>query len=148
MFRETSSHTIDNKGRLVMPARFRDVIKAGGGEGVMISTLDDGLFAYTYDEWRKIEERILSLKNVSNEMRRFRRSFIGGAHNCKVDRQNRFLLPPTHREYAKIDKEIVIVGILDHFEIFSKKVWDDEHKLREKDLKNEEFREEIAGLGL
>jgi len=114
----------------------------------MISTLDNGLFAYTYDEWRKIEDRILSLNNVSSRMRRFRRIFIGGAHNCKVDKQNRFPLPPMLREYAGIDKEIVIVGILDHFEIFSKESWYNEHDLKEVDLKDEEFREEIAGLGL
>ena len=131
-----------------MPARFRDVIKAGGGDGIMISTLDKGLFAYTYDEWRKIEDRILSLENISSRMRRFRRIFIGAANNCKIDKQNRFLLPPMLRDYAGIEKEIVIVGILDHFEIFSKEVWNSEYDLKEDDLKDEEFREEIARLGL
>jgi len=148
VFRGKSSHSIDNKGRLVMPARFRDHIKASGSDGVIISTMDNGLFAYTYDKWREIEERVLSLKSVSNEMRRFRRFFIGGAHDCKIDKQNRFLLPPEHRKYAKIEKEILIIGTLDHFEIFSKEISENEDDLREKDLKNEEFSGEIAGLGL
>jgi len=61
MFRGSSFHTIDSKGRIIIPARFRDVIKAQGSNGVMVSRMDGALVAYPYDEWHKIETRILSL---------------------------------------------------------------------------------------
>ena len=148
MFRGSSFHTIDSKGRIIIPARFRDVIKAQGSNGVMVSRIDGGLVAYTYDEWRKIETRILSLAEKSENMRRFRRVFIGGAFECSCDKQDRILIPQNLRQYAEIDKEIVLVGVLDHFEIWSRKSWDRENIHLEKDMKKEDARNEIAKLGL
>ncbi len=148
MFRAASYHTIDDKGRIKIPSRFRDVIKAGGVDGVMVSGLDKGLFAYTFDEWRKIEAKIMSLAEKSDTMRRFRRVFIGGASECFCDKQDRILIPPPLRQYAEIEKDIVLVGALDHFEIWSKANWDKENAAMEKDMKKEEVRNEIAKLGL
>ena len=148
MFRGSSFHTIDSKGRIIIPARFRDVIKAQGSNGVMVSRMDGALVAYPYDEWRKIETRILSLAEKSENMRRFRRVFIGGAFECSCDKQDRILIPQNLRHYAEIDKEIVLVGVLDHFEIWSRKSWDRENIHLEKDMKKEGVRNEIAKLGL
>ncbi|MFO7972676.1 MAG: division/cell wall cluster transcriptional repressor MraZ [Desulfobacterales bacterium] len=148
MFRGSSFHTIDSKGRIIIPARFRDVIKAQGSNGVMVSRMDGALVAYTYDEWRKIENRILLLAEKSENMRRFRRVFIGGAFECSCDKQDRILIPQNLRHYAEIDKEIVLVGVLDHFEIWSRKSWDRENIHLEKDMKKEDVRNEIAKLGL
>jgi MraZ protein len=148
MFRGSSFHTIDSKGRIIIPARFRDVIKAQGSNGVMVSRMDGALVAYPYDEWRKIENRILLLAEKSENMRRFRRVFIGGAFECSCDKQDRILLPQNLRHYAEIDKEIVLVGVLDHFEIWSRKNWDRENIHLEKDMKKEDVRNEIAKLGL
>ena len=148
MFRGSSFHTIDSKGRIIIPARFRDVIKANGAYGVMLSRMDGGLMAYTFDEWRKIESRILSLAEKSDSMRRFRRVFIGGSSECACDKQDRILVPPNLREYAGFEKEIVMVGVLDHFEIWSKENWQKENMDLEKDLKKEDVRNEIAKLGL
>jgi MraZ protein len=148
MFRGSSFHTIDSKGRIIIPARFRDVIKAQGSNGVMVSRMDGALVAYSYDEWRKIETRILSLAEKSENMRRFRRVFIGGAFECSCDKQDRILIPQNLRQYAEIDKEIVLVGVLDHFEIWSRKSWDRENIHLEKDMKKEGVRNEIAKLGL
>ena len=148
MFRGSSFHTIDPKGRIIIPARFRDIIKANGSYGVMLSRMDGGLMAYTYDEWRKIEARILSLAEKSDSMRRFRRVFIGGSSECACDKQDRILVPPNLREYAGFEKEIVMVGVLDHFEIWSKENWQKENMDLEKDLKKEDVRNEIAKLGL
>lgn len=148
MFRGSSFHTIDSKGRIIIPARFRDVIKAQESNGVMVSRMDGGLVAYTYDEWRNIETRILSLAEKSENMRRFRRVFIGGAFECACDRQDRILIPQNLRQYAELDKEIVLVGVLDHFEIWSRKSWDRENIHLDKDMKKEDVRNEIAKLGL
>lgn len=148
MFRGSSFHTIDSKGRIIIPARFRDVIKADGSYGVMLSRMDGALIAYTYDEWRKIENRILSLAEKSESMRRFRRVFIGGSFECPCDKQDRILIPQNLREYAGFEKDIVLVGVLDHFEIWSRKSWDRENIHLEKDMKKEDVRNEIAKLGL
>ncbi len=148
MFRGSSFHTIDAKGRVIIPARFREVINAGGSDGVMVSGMDGCLFAYPFDEWSNIEKRILSLAEKSASMRRFRRLFIGGAFECGIDKQDRILVPPSLRAYADLDKEIVLVGVLDHFEIWSRTNWDMENENLMKDLKEEEVRNEIARLGL
>jgi len=148
MFRGSSFHTIDSKGRIIIPARFRDVIKADGSYGVMLSRMDGALIAYTYDEWRKIENRILTLAEKSESMRRFRRVFIGGSFECPCDKQDRILIPQNLREYAEFEKDIVLVGVLDHFEIWSRDSWNRENMDLEKDMKKEGVRNEIAKLGL
>ncbi len=148
MFRGSSFHTIDSKGRIIIPARFREIIKADDSSGVLISRMDSGLVAYTHTEWRKIETRILSLAEKSDNMRRFRRVFIGGAFECPCDKQGRILIPPMLRQYAELSREIVLVGVLDHFEIWSREKWEKENLHMEKDMKKEEVRNEIAKLGL
>ncbi len=148
MFRGSSFHTIDTKGRIIVPARFRDAIKADGSGAVMVSRMDNCLVSYPLDEWRKIESRILSLAEKSESMRRFRRVFIGGAFECPGDRQGRILIPPSLRQYADLKKEIVMVGVLDHFEIWSLKNWEQENLDMEADMQTEEVRNEIARLGL
>ena len=148
MFRGSSFHTIDTKGRFIIPARFRDVIKSDGAESVMVSRMDNCLVGYCLDEWRKLEEKILYMAEKNEYMRRFRRVFIGGAFDCNCDKQGRVLVPPTLRDYAGLTKEIVLVGVLDHFEIWSREKWDHENNLLEEDMKQEEVRNEIAKLGI
>jgi MraZ protein len=149
MFRGCSFHTIDSKGRIIIPARFREVLKQTGGlDGVMVSRMDKSLFAYTFEEWNKIEAKILSMAEKSAAMRRFRRVFIGGAFECLCDKQGRILIPPSLRQYAEIEREIVLVGVLDHFEIWSRGNWENENNLMEEDMNNEEVRNEVAKLGL
>lgn len=148
MFRGSSSHTIDAKGRIIIPTRFRDVIKASGESALMLSRMDGCLFAYTLDEWRAIEGRILSMSEQSESMRRFRRVFIGGAFECAMDKQGRVLVPPSLRRYADLEKEIVLVGVLNRFEIWSEDRWDAENQKMEDDLKGEGTRNDVAQLGL
>lgn len=148
MFRGTSFHTADAKGRVIIPARFRDAIKAGGGNGVMVTQLDSCLKAYPYEEWRNLEDRIRSYDRKGESFRRFRRLFVGSAYDCTCDKQDRILIPPFHRDYAKLNKEIVLIGVLDHFEIWSKERWQQEALTLEEDLKQEDLRDVIANLGL
>lgn len=148
MFRGTSFHTIDVKGRIKIPSRFREMIKESEADAVMVSRMDSGLVAYTFDQWQKIEAKILSLAEKNDHMRRFRRIFIGGASECVCDKQDRILVPPLLRQYSNIEKEIVLVGVLDHFEIWSKQSWELENRAMETDMQKEEVRNEIAKLGL
>lgn len=147
MLRGSSYHTIDAKGRVIIPARFRDTIKIENRKGVMVTTFDDALVAYPYDEWENVENKILSLAKTSDTMRRFRRVFIGGAFDCACDKQDRILIPPSLREYAGLQKEIVLVGVLKMFEIWSRERWDTEHAKMGEDMKKEDVRNEIAQLG-
>ena len=148
MFRGSSFHTIDAKGRVIIPARFRDVIRADGSDGLMISRMDNCLVGFPLNEWRNIETKILAMAEKNDNMRRFRRVFIGGAFDCNCDKQDRILVPPSLRQYAQLEKEIVFVGVLDHFEIWSRDNYDKETMLQEKDMKKEEVRNEIAKLGI
>ena len=148
MFRGSSFHTIDDKGRIIIPTRFRDVIDDSGDTSVMISRMDNCLVAYTLEEWYKIENKILSLARSSESMRRFRRVFIGGAHECSRDKQDRILVPPMLRQYAQLERNIVLVGVLDHFEIWSKYNFEQETLALVKDMEDEDFKNEIAGLVL
>ena len=147
MFRGTTSHTIDSKGRLIIPARFRDLVQQGGG-GLMVTRMDGALWAYTYPNWDKVESKILNLSSTSDTLRRFRRFFVGSATDCRSDRQGRILIPPDLRVRANLVKDIMLVGQLDHFEIWAREKWDDEHARLEDEMKNEEVRNEIAKLGL
>ncbi|MCF8067314.1 MAG: division/cell wall cluster transcriptional repressor MraZ [Desulfobacterales bacterium] len=148
MFRGSSYHTIDLKGRIIIPARFRDVIKAGSNGSIMVTRMDKCLFAYTMEEWAKIEAKVLSLAEKSDHMRRFRRVFIGGAFDCSCDKQGRILIPPSLRQYAGLEKEIVLAGVLSHFEIWSREDWDKENAFMEEDMEKEDVRNDIAKLGL
>ena len=148
MFRGNSFHTLDEKGRLIVPARFRNVLGQSNVDGIMASKMDGAIFCYTFEQWQEIEQRILNLATKSEHMRRFRRIFIGGAFECLLDKQARILIPPALREDAGLNKEIALVGVLDHFEIWSRENWAQEGAKLEKDLKDEAVRNEIEALGL
>ncbi len=148
MFRGSSFHHLDSKGRLIIPARFRDVLKQSTVDGVMVSKMDGALFGYTFEQWHKIEQRILDLAEKSDNMRRFRRVFIGGAFECPLDKQGRILIPPSLRQYSELSKEVVLVGVLDHFEIWARDNWLQEDDRFRSDLKEEDMRNEVAALGL
>ncbi len=147
MFTGTSFHTIDAKGRLIIPSRFRDVI-IESGESLMVSRLDGMLVAYTAGVWEAIANRILNNARKSDAMRSFRRFFVGGMEPCARDKQERILIPPPLREYAGLKKEVVLIGVTDHFEILSRDSWDNENKKWEEISKQEAVRNEIADLGL
>ena len=148
MFRGSSFHTIDSKGRVIIPTRFREVIGVENGHDVMVSKWDGCLYAYTVEGWSKLEARILSESETSDIMRRFKRFFIGGSSACTCDKQGRILIPPPLRQYAKLEKEIALVGVLNHFEIWSREILESEDLQMEEDRKREEVSAEIATLGL
>ena len=112
----------------------------------MISNMNDCIYAYTSSEWEKVENRILSAKSAN--MAGLRRFFLGNSCECLCDKQDRILIPKNLREYAQLEKEIVLVGNLDRFEIWSRERWDKLNSEMEQELKKEEVKEEMASLGL
>jgi MraZ protein len=150
MFRGNSTHTIDDKGRFIIPARFRDVIRSGGGDALMLTRMEKAVKAYSLNGWNKFEEKFLSLTDSGEHerMRDLRRYIVGAATECTCDKQGRVLIPQTLRGYAQLDKEIVLVGLLDHFEIWSRDNWEKETERIEADIQKGDAHLEIAKLGL
>ncbi len=146
MFRSSSFHTMDPKGRVIIPARFKKVILAGGGNELMITINAGCLYAYTMERWIDIEKKLIAVKQ--DNMTRFKRVFLGNATLCPCDKQDRILLPKPLRSYAGLEKEIVLVGLLDRFEIWSKEGWEMENNKLTDDLDQPDVRETIASLGL
>ena len=130
----------------MIPVKFRDIIITQGGDGVMVSKMDGSLFVYTFEEWDRIKERILSITRQNERMRRFRRIFVGGAHECYCDKRGRILIPPTLRQDAELEKEIVLAGIHSYFEIWSRKNWNEEATHMKQGLKNDNVRSEVLRL--
>lgn len=130
MFRGRSSHTLDAKGRLSIPSRFKDVLRSRyNSDLLVITTLPTCLAAYPMDEWRKLEENFGRFDLVSPpEVLSFQRYFLAGGIECPVDGQGRTLLPIHLREEAGIDREVVLCGMLKYFEIWSKPALDEELK--------------------
>lgn len=146
MFRGSSFHTIDPKGRIIIPARYREVIKASGTDGLIITGWDHCLYAYTHDEWGRQEQKILHMTEKSEAMRRFQRLFIGDAHDCRCDAQGRVLIPPTLKHYAGLEKEIVLAGVLSRFEIWQREAWERQREMMEKELRDVQVGHDVARI--
>jgi MraZ protein len=128
MFRGRSIHTLDAKGRIRIPTRFRDILKTRYEDRFIITNLDRCLVAYPLQEWEIIEEKLGSLSLVRQDVKAFQRFFISGATECSFDKQGRVLIPQTLREHASLEREVVLAGMLRSFEIWSKDYWDQEIK--------------------
>ena len=120
MFMGEYNHSIDQKGRLIVPSKFREQL---GNEFVVTKGLDGCLFVYSNEEWQRIEEKFREIPLTTKDARKFSRFFFAGAATCEVDKQGRILLPSNLREYAAIEKEVVSVGVLSRVEIWSKDRW-------------------------
>ena len=117
MFMGEYSHSIDAKGRLIMPAKFREQL---GDEFVVTKSPDKCLYVYTNEEWKNFEEKLATLPITNKGTRQFVRFFLAGAATCEVDEQGRILLPAVLREYAELDKEVVLAGTSKRIEIWNK----------------------------
>ena len=120
MFMGEYNHIIDAKGRLIIPARFRELL---GEEFILTKGLDGSLSIYPMDAWEAFETKLRALPLTNKNARTFTRFFVAGATNCELDRQGRILVPQTLREFAGLEKEVVLTGNLDRIEIWSKEKW-------------------------
>jgi MraZ protein len=120
MFMGEYNHTIDTKGRLIVPSKFREIL---GDEFVVTKGLDGCLFVYPNEEWSAFEEKLRTLPLTNKNARQFSRFFLAGAATCEVDKQGRILIPGVLREFAELEKDVVLVGVLSRIEIWSKSKW-------------------------
>jgi MraZ protein len=146
MFRGRFEHSIDTKGRVSIPSKFRELLADKYDDRLIVTNFDRCLVAYPYEEWRVMEERVSSLSMVKKEVKTFQRFFISGAAECPIDKLGRILIPPTLREYAQLEKNVVFAGMLKKFEIWGKERWLDEIKSSEEDF--ESMGETLANMGL
>ena len=130
MFMGEYNHTIDAKGRLIVPSKFREKL---GEEFVVTKGLDNCLFVYPMDKWAHIEEAFRKVPLTNKKARDFVRFFFAGAASCEVDKQGRILLPPNLRSYAGLEKEIVSAGVLNRVEIWDKEKWEKSNDIGDMD---------------
>lgn len=114
----------------------------------MLTQWEECIWGYPIEEWSRLEERILAKSGQSQIINDFRRYFVGSAHECSFDKQGRVLIPPTLRQYAKLEKEIRLVGNLNHFEIWDNNNWVQRNQSFETNRHYPEVRNEIVQLGL
>ena len=141
MFMGEYNHTIDAKGRLIIPSKFRETL---GEEFVVTKGLDGCLFVYDNNEWKAFEEKLKSLPLTNKDARQFVRFFLAGAAMVQVDKQGRILVPAVLREFAGLEKDVVLVGVASRVEIWSQERW--ESAISYDDM--EEIAEHMAELGL
>ncbi|MBO6164628.1 MAG: division/cell wall cluster transcriptional repressor MraZ [Lachnospiraceae bacterium] len=121
MFMGEFSHSIDNKGRLIIPVRFREQL---GNEFVVTKGLDNCLFIYPNEEWKAFEEKLKNLPITNPNARKFKRFFLAGADPVELDRQGRILINAKLRQAAGLGKDVVLAGVGEHIEIWDQERWE------------------------
>ena len=121
MFMGEYQHNMDKKGRVIIPAKFREKL---GDNFVATRGLDNCLFVYPMQEWSILEEKLTNLPITSKNARSFVRFFFSGATECNLDKQGRVSIPANLRNYAELEKEIVVIGLANRIELWAVEKWD------------------------
>jgi len=135
--------SIDEKGRIAVPAKFRAQLKK---KVVVTRGLDQSLFLYTIDEWKKLAEKLASLPISTSNTRAFSRLMLAGAMDSEIDKQGRIILPGYLKDFAKMQKKVVFAGLYNRVEIWSEELWTIYKKQTEKD--SNEIAEQLGSLGV
>ena len=143
MFMGEYLHSIDNKGRLILPAKFRDEL---GDTFIATKGLDNCLFVYTRTEWAILEEKLKKLPLAKPEARAFVRFFFSGAAELDCDKQGRVLLPTNLREHARLEKDVVVIGVSTRIEVWDKTAWEEYNQKISPTVA--EIAENLADLGI
>lgn len=136
------NHNIDSKGRLILPSKFRTEL---GDRFIVTKGFDGCLYGYSVEEWKAIEEKIKTLPLVTGkDARNFTRFFFSSAIECEIDSQGRILISQNLREFAQLQKEVVIIGVSSRIEIWSKEKWDEYNESQD----SEDIAEKMTFLGI
>lgn len=142
MFLGMYSHNIDAKGRIIMPAKFREKL---GEQFIITNGLDGCLFVYPMEEWEKVSARLAELPSNQKNARFLQRNFLSGAAEAEPDKQGKVLITPPHREYATLTKEVVIIGVSKRVEIWDAQRWQ-EYSQNEEEMSVEEAAEALEEI--
>ena len=134
-------HSLDAKGRLIMPAKFREDL---GEKFIITKGLDGCLFVFSSTEWTKFEEKLATLPISNKDARAFTRFFFAGAMDCELDKQGRFLISSNLREFAGLTKDVKIIGMNSRVEIWSKEKWTE----CDENISADEIAEKMEMLGI
>ncbi|MBU0730687.1 MAG: division/cell wall cluster transcriptional repressor MraZ [Proteobacteria bacterium] len=145
-FRGRSDHALDGKGRLNIATRFREVLNVQYDERLMITPWKNCLKAYPVTQWEAMEMALRAEGKKQPAMINLIRYMIGGVVECSLDKQGRILLPPKLREDCRIQREVVVNGMITYFEIWDKETWEVENKPTEDNFQN--FEQTLLELGL
>ena len=146
MFIGQYRHTIDSKGRFSIPVRFRDILKERYEDRLIVtSDVDQCLVAYPLEEWRAITEKVRKLPTQQKEVKDWLRVFYSRAVECELDRHGRILIPPPLRENAKLNREIILLGMFSKIEVWDFKRWKEKEAQVSKN--SEKISDALAGLG-
>ena len=143
MFIGEYQHSLDSKNRITMPSKFREEL---GDTFVMTKGMDDCLFIYSMNEWKIVEDKLKSLPMTNKDARAFVRFFFAGASECEIDKQGRVLIPTNLKEYAKIEKDTVVIGVSTRIEIWSLDEWNRFNN--DANISYEDVAEKMAQLGI
>ncbi|MFA6603301.1 MAG: division/cell wall cluster transcriptional repressor MraZ [Patescibacteria group bacterium] len=143
MFIGEYQHTIDEKGRLAIPVKFRAELRKGA---VVTKGLDSCLFVYSLAEWKKLAAKVASLPFSQADNRAFSRQILGGAMDAELDAQGRVILPEYLRRFAGLAKDTVITGLYDRLEIWDKAAWTKYQTETEKN--SNEIAERLGGISV
>jgi len=146
VFRGRFQHSMDEKGRISIPLRFRDVLRDRRDPRLVVTNMTSCLVVYPFEEWHRVEEKVAALPSVRADVRSFQRFFISAATECVPDRQGRILIPPTLREHAALDKDVLVVGMQSNFELWAKAKWDEEIQRSQENF--DAIANSLAPLGL
>ena len=148
MFRGRYEHTIDAKGRTSLPARYRDVLSAMGERRIVLTSgLDPCLAAYAMPEWASFEEQLARMPRFDPAVQKLRRLYVSGAVECEIDDSGRILVPPTLREHAGLQKDVVWAGLGKSAELWDLDAWRAQSEVKdEKERRGMSAR--LAELGL
>ena len=136
-------HSLDTKGRLILPAKIREDL---GEKFIVTKGLDGCLFGFSKNEWNNFEEKLKTHPLTNKDARDFVRFFLSGAIECEIDKQGRFLIASNLREYAELEKEAVIIGVGTRIEIWNKDKWKAYNS--EENLSADQIAENMANLGM
>jgi MraZ protein len=124
MFRGLATLNLDSKGRMAIPTRYRDgLLRHCNGQMVVTVDHDHCLLLYTLPDWEEIERKLVRLPSFNKQARRLQRLLIGHATECEMDANGRILLPPALREFAGLDKSVVLIGQGNKFEVWAEEKW-------------------------
>ena len=136
-------HSLDVKGRLIMPAKLREDM---GEKFIITKGLDGCLFGFSQNEWTNFEEKLKTLPLTNKNARDFVRFFLSGAIECEIDKQGRFLIAANLREYADMEKDVVIIGVGTRLEIWNRDKWKTYNS--DENISADEIAENMTMLGI
>lgn len=143
MFLGEYNHSIDTKGRLIVPAKFREEL---GNDFIVTKGLDGCLYIYPNKEWEEFEKKLSALPMGKSDIRKMVRFFLSSAVQAEIDKQGRILIPATHRKYAGIEKDVLFAGVGKKIEIWSIEKWEETATFDYEDM--DEVAERMSDLGI